>query len=80
MFHSMGQLYSLSIIGTLMVVLIGCGSAPAQAPAKPPPQAEQQRTEAPKQQRREAPRLIAPPPAYGNKVVSAKISTTRSYN
>ena len=56
-----------------MLGLSGCGSAGASQPAKPPPRLQKSRSQAtPKQQREQPPQLVAPPPAYGNKVVMAR--------
>jgi hypothetical protein len=67
------------IFATVLVLgsalLAGCGSRALQAPPKPPPPA-QPRTEVDRHPNRdEPPKLIAPPPAYGNKVVLAQRHT-----
>jgi hypothetical protein len=49
----------------------GCGTRALSDPETPARQSEQQ-TRAPRRHERPLPRLIAPPPAYGNKVVMAK--------
>ena len=56
----------------LSSALIGACSGHVSAPPKSPPPAASSRSEAPKNREREAPPLIAPPPAYGNKVVMAR--------
>ncbi|HEY2405137.1 MAG TPA: hypothetical protein VGI10_03995 [Polyangiaceae bacterium] len=52
------------------LALVGCGAA-ARSEPQPPPQDVQSEVQSPHHQR-EIPRLIAPPPAYGNKVVLAR--------
>jgi hypothetical protein len=52
------------------MTLVACGQAALSPPQGPPPDIET-RVVLPKRQR-EIPRLIAPPPAYGNKVVLAR--------
>jgi hypothetical protein len=52
------------------LALIGCGAAVAPSP-QPPPKDVESEVRAPHRQR-EIPRLIAPPPAYGNKIVLAQ--------
>jgi hypothetical protein len=57
----------------LLVALLGlsaCGSQAVREP-KPPPPAADPRTDLDRQNHEE-PELIAPPPAYGNKVVMAQ--------
>jgi len=55
----------------LAIALYGCSAELTAQPAKPPPRVIEPRTEvAPA--REEQPKLIAPPPAYGHKIVMAK--------
>lgn len=54
--------------------LTGCGGAVTPRPVAPLPPQMQPRTEVTPQQRR--PKLIAPPPAYGNKIVMARAAAT----
>ena len=56
----------------LALGLSACGGAATSLPAQPPPQQTQPRTEVTAPERERAPRLIAPPPAYGNKIVMAQ--------
>jgi len=55
------------------VLSLACGHG-AVNEAKPAPQAEADTRTSPQKQPRELPRLIAPPPAYGNKIVLAQAS------
>jgi hypothetical protein len=58
--------------------LLGCASQstpPAEAPLRPVTQMQ-----TPRQKERPRPRLIAPPPAYGNKVVMARAETRASFD
>jgi len=61
------------------MLLTACGAS-APAPVKAPPRAVDVETRAvPSPRRRDLPpRLIAPPPAYGNKIVMAQRTTTPS--
>ena len=52
-------------------LLLGCGQGSLSTP-KPAPQADIETRVTPPRQPRELPRLIAPPPAYGNKIVMAQ--------
>jgi hypothetical protein len=51
----------------------GCGAHVVRAPGPPPPIEPQTRANeaAPARLKRDVPPLIAPPPAYGNKIVMA---------
>jgi hypothetical protein len=49
--------------------LLACGQSSLSAPQPPPRDIETRAT--PPRARHEVPRLIAPPPAYGNKIVLA---------
>jgi len=59
--------------------LIACGQG-ALPPPKPAPQADIETRVAPLKQPRELPRLLAPPPAYGNKIVMAQLTERGSQN
>jgi hypothetical protein len=56
-------------LGIAALAVMGC-SGSAQQPAKPPPRLPEKETRAPARPE-PPPRLIAPPPAYGNKIVMA---------
>jgi hypothetical protein len=68
------SLFASVIGGALALTLCACGERAIQRPAEPPPRASEPRTElAPKDRVRRGPaELVAPPPAYGNKIVMAK--------
>jgi len=59
--------------------LTGCGQSATPAPAAAPREATQTRVP-PRRHERPLPRLIAPPPAYGNRVVMARAPATTSQN
>jgi hypothetical protein len=61
---------SLATAALLAPLACGQGALPA---AKPAPQADIETRATPLKQQRELPRLIAPPPAYGNKIVMARV-------
>jgi hypothetical protein len=66
----MGRVLALTYIAALGFALSACGShAVPKPPPKHPPEATQPSTKATPAEKR--PRLIAPPPAYGNKIVMA---------
>jgi len=58
---------------------MACGQSSLSAP-KPPPRTDIETRIAPQKLRREIPRLIAPPPAYGNKIVMARVVSSLSQN
>jgi hypothetical protein len=58
-------------------MLLGCGQGTLGTP-KPAPQADIETRVTPHRQPRELPPLIAPPPAYGNKIVMAQASSPAS--
>ena len=68
------------LLGALFVLsaVSACASQPV-APAKPPPSnAETQLTPRPRDKAQDPPpRIIAPPPAYGNKIVMAGTPETK---
>ncbi len=55
----------------LVALATGCGKSAVEAPMVPAKTAEHE-TRPPHRNEHPRPRLIAPPPAYGNKVVMAK--------
>jgi hypothetical protein len=62
-----------AIVLAALLGLPACGSASSSQPAKPPPRLQKSRSQAtPKQNSEQPPALVAPPPAYGNKVVMAR--------
>jgi hypothetical protein len=73
----MRHLYSLIAAATATLFITACGAA-APAPVKAPPRSVDVDTRAntPGSRRRELPTLVAPPPAYGNKIVMAQRNTT----
>ena len=60
-------------------LLVGCGQG-ALRPAKPSVQPDIETRAAPVKPLRDMPRLIAPPPAYGNKIVMARADGDSSSN
>ncbi len=78
--HKMRQVLPLASALLLALGLTACGGAATSLPAQPPPQQTQPRTEVTAPEREQAPRLIAPPPAYGNKVVMAQGPAPSSTN
>jgi len=56
----------------------GCGSGALRAPESPPKPVDPETRAQPRQ--KEMPRLIAPPPAYGNKVVMASAGQAGAVN
>ncbi len=69
---------SLCLLLGLVALATACGKG-AMEPPKVAPRGEQQ-TEAPRRLEPLRPRLIAPPPAYGNKVVMAKVPGRTTLN
>jgi hypothetical protein len=70
-------LVTLGLVG-LVAGATGCGKGAVQEPEAPTKSFTQ--TEAPRRHERPLPRLIAPPPAYGNKVVMARGSSSSALN
>ncbi|MFO0565399.1 MAG: hypothetical protein U0263_07040 [Polyangiaceae bacterium] len=60
---------SLLLLGA---ALVGCAATRPPEPAPPPPPEIRTRFDRPERDQ-DAPELIAPPPAYGNKVVLAAL-------
>ncbi len=65
----------LNFIGIGLVVVAGCAAHAAPPPSTPRDPAELPQTEVAPREREPAPKLIAPPPAYGNKIVMARART-----
>jgi len=61
------------------VLLLGCGQGSLSAP-KPAPAGDVETRATPQKQPRELPRLIAPPPAYGNKIVMARATSNERHD
>ncbi len=70
--------YALLFLG-LVALATGCGKAAVEPPMVPAKTAEHE-TRSPRRSEHPHPRLIAPPPAYGNKVVMAKSAGNSSLN
>ena len=71
-------LVTLCLVG-LAAGATGCGKGAVQEPEVPAKSYTQ--TQAPRRHERpQQPRLIAPPPAYGNKVVMARGSSSSALN
>jgi len=62
-----------------VALLLGCAQG-SLGPPKPAPQADIETRVTPQKQPRGLPRLIAPPPAYGNKIVMAQASSRAQRN
>lgn len=69
----MARPFALLLLG-LVALATGCGKAAVEAPMVPTKTAEHE-THAPRRNEHPHQRLVAPPPAYGNKVVMAKSSS-----
>jgi hypothetical protein len=68
----------LTLVAALLLAIpLACGGSTVPKPVEPPPRVEEPRTEVqhPALQP-ETPDLVAPPPAYGNKVVMAGAAKT----
>jgi hypothetical protein len=63
------RVFFIVTLGVLALGLMGCAGGAQQA-AKPPPRLPEKETRAPARPE-PPPQLIAPPPAYGNKIVMA---------
>lgn len=70
----------LSCLVTAVVLSPLACSQSALPPAKPAPQPDIETRAAPLKQPRELPRLLAPPPAYGNKIVMAQLTPRTRQN
>jgi hypothetical protein len=62
----------------LVALATGCGKGAIEQPLVAPRGGQQ--TEAPRRVEPPPPRLIAPPPAYGNKIVMAKARARSAVN
>ena len=65
---------ALGICLAAAALLLACGQGSLNAP-KPVPPADVETRATPQKPLRDLPRLIAPPPAYGNKIVMAQASS-----
>ena len=65
------------VILSLAALAVGCGGGALSEPKAPPPVDPETRAQ-PRQ--KDDPRLIAPPPAYGNKVVMASTGQAGAVN
>ncbi len=74
----MNRLRVLLFLG-LVALASGCGKGAVEAPMVPAKTAEHE-AHPPHRSERPRPRLIAPPPAYGNKVVMAKSTGAAALN
>jgi hypothetical protein len=61
----MGVLFFRITLGALLVAVTACAASPMTPPERP---ADLRQTQAPERKRKPS-RLVAPPPAYGNKIV-----------
>jgi hypothetical protein len=66
------------IVLSFAALSIACGSGAVRPPEGPPKPVDPETRVQPRQ--KDAPRLIAPPPAYGNKVVMASAGKAGSVN
>jgi hypothetical protein len=72
----MRQLYLLIAAAAATMLSTACGAS-APAPVKAPPRVDDVETRASAPRRRDLPPpLVAPPPAYGNKIVMAQGNPT----
>lgn len=70
----MRRVFLIVTLGGFALGLLGCGAGAEQAAKRPPKLPEKETRAAPSEPERpeQPPRLIAPPPAYGNKIVMAE--------
>ena len=66
------------VILSVAALLVGCGSGAMRAPETPPKPVDPETRVQPRH--KDEPRLIAPPPAYGNKVVMASVGQAGAVN
>jgi hypothetical protein len=62
-----------------VATLMACGQG-ALNPPRPAPRDDVETRVVPPKPGREIPRLLAPPPAYGNKIVMAQTTSSRTQN
>ena len=74
----MARLRTAFAISLSALAIVGCGRG-SLVPAKPA-EPEVETRIVPQKQPLDLPRLIAPPPAYGNKIVLAEVATSRRKN
>ena len=74
----MARPYLLLFFG-LLALATGCGKGAVEVPIVPAKTAEHE-MRSPRRNEHPRPRLIAPPPAYGNKVVMAKGTSNETLN
>jgi len=72
------RLVTRILVLSVVALASGCGSGALRSPETPPKPVDPETRVQPRQ--KEAPRLIAPPPAYGNKVVMASAGKTGTVN
>jgi hypothetical protein len=72
------RLLTRIVVLSFAALLGGCGSGAVRAPETPPAPVDPETRVQPRQ--KDAPRLIAPPPAYGNKVVMASAGHAGAVN
>jgi hypothetical protein len=65
----MRQIFGLLFLG---VAASACGAARLEPVAAAPSNVDSETRALPQKPQREIPRLLAPPPAYGNKIVMAR--------
>jgi hypothetical protein len=63
---------SFKLAALLLAIPLGCGGSSLPQPVEPPARTEEPRTEVRPEAQQGPPELVAPPPAYGNKVVTAR--------
>jgi hypothetical protein len=68
--------YFLIAAATATMLLTACGSSAPALVKAPPRSIDVETRAAPSPRRRDLPTLVAPPPAYGNKIVMAQRNTT----
>ena len=71
-FVGMGSPTAKIWLAALALGVVACVQKPAPPPATPSPQKVSSTKAEKKQRAKEQPKLIAPPPAYGNKIVLAR--------
>jgi hypothetical protein len=69
----MPRVFAFALVAFVAFAVEACSAAP-KAPAKPPPVDAETRL-GPARRPVEPPRILAPPPAYGNKIVLGSTTT-----